>query len=255
MEDFFFAGGINGVMKELLPLLHRDALTVTGKSVAANVKDAKCHDRRIIRPLDDPLHAEGGMVVLRGNLCPSGAVLKQTAADPKLLKHRGRGVVFESIADIDRRIDDPRLKIDETCVLVMKGGGPKGAPGMPERGHLPIPRKLLKRGVSDMVRISDSRMSGTAFGTVVLHISPESAIGGPLAVVQDGDTIELDTPNRKLSLLIIDRELKRRLIAWKPDRPHYDRGYGKLFLDHVMQAEDGVDFDFLRATDGVPSGS
>ncbi|MBI1788341.1 MAG: dihydroxy-acid dehydratase [Acidobacteria bacterium] len=245
MEDFYYAGGLPVVIKELLPLLHRDALTVTGKTVAENVAGARCHNPDVIRTLDAPLAAEGGTVVLFGNLAPTGAVLKPTAASPKLMQHTGRAVVFEDHDDLKERIDDPNLDVDENCVLVLKHGGPKGAPGMPEWGNLPLPAKLLKKGVEDMVRISDARMSGTSYGTVVLHVSPEAAVGGPLAIVQNGDLIELDVPNRKLNLLIGPEEIQRRLAAWEPPVRHYDRGYGRLFLEHIQQADQGCDFDFL----------
>ena len=246
MEDFFYAGGLPVVMKELLPLLHRDALTVTGKGVEANVREAKNYNEDVIRPLTMPISSEGGTVILTGNLCPNGAVLKQSAASPHLLTHRGTAVVFEDHADLHARIDDPNLPVDETSVLVLKRVGPKGAPGMPEWGAAPIPQKLLKKGVKDMVRISDARMSGTSYGTVVLHVSPEAEAGGPLALVQNGDEIELDVPNRRLTLKVPDAELGRRRTQWTPRPPHFSRGYGKLFLDHVLQADQGVDFDFLR---------
>ncbi len=246
MEDFFYAGGLPAVLKELLPLLHGDALTVNGHTLADNVRDAACYDPDIIRPLGMPLAKEGGTVILTGNLCPGGAVLKQSAASAHLLTHRGRAVVFEDHADIHRRIDDPAVPIDETSVLVLKNVGPRGAPGMPEWGAAPIPARLLKQGVKDMVRISDARMSGTSYGTVVLHVAPESAVGGPLALVRDGDEIELDVPKRSLKLLVSDEELARRRAAWSARAPHYERGYGRLFLDHVLQANEGCDFDFLR---------
>jgi dihydroxy-acid dehydratase len=246
MEDFFYAGGLPAVLKELLPLLHGHALTVNGHSLADNVRGAACHDTDIIRPLGLPLAKEGGTVILTGNLCPGGAVLKQSAASAHLLTHRGRAVVFEDHADIHRRIDDPAVPIDETSVLVLKNVGPRGAPGMPEWGAAPIPARLLKQGVKDMVRISDARMSGTSYGTVVLHVAPESAVGGPLALVHDGDEIALDVPQRTLRLLVSDDELARRRAAWAPRAPHYERGYGRLFLDHVLQANEGCDFDFLR---------
>ncbi|MGH7357150.1 MAG: dihydroxy-acid dehydratase, partial [Candidatus Rokuibacteriota bacterium] len=246
MEDFFYAGGLPVVMKELLPLLHGDALTVNGKTMADTVADAKCWNEDVIRPLAMPLAKEGGTVILTGNLCPDGAVLKQSAASPHLLTHRGRAVVFEDHADLHARIDDPSLPVDETSVLVLKRVGPRGAPGMPEWGAAPIPSRLLKAGVKDMVRISDARMSGTSYGTVVLHVAPESAVGGPLALVKDGDEIELNVPKRTLTLRVDDAELAKRKAAWKPRPPHFVRGYGRLFLDHVLQANEGVDFDFLR---------
>jgi L-arabonate dehydrase len=246
MEDFFYAGGLPVVLKELLPLLHGEALTVNGRSLADNVRDARCWNEDVIRPLNVPLASEGGTVILFGNLCPDGAVLKQSAASPHLLTHRGRAVVFENQADIARRIDDPSLSIDETSVLVLKHVGPKGAPGMPEVGAAPIPTRLLKQGVKDMVRISDARMSGTSYGTVILHVAPESAVGGPLALVQDGDEIELDVPRRRLTLRVSDEELARRRAAWTPPPPHFTSGYGRLFLDHVLQTNEGCDFDILR---------
>src|SRR5881296_594552 len=246
MEDFFYAGGLPAVLKELLPLLHGGALTVNGHTIADNVKDARCWNQDVIRPLGMPLAQEGGTVILSGNLCPDGAVLKQSAASPHLLVHRGRAVVFEDHDDLHRRIDDPGLPIDETSVLVLKHAGPRGAPGMPEWGAAPIPARLLKRGIKDLVRISDARMSGTSYGTVVLHVAPESAVGGPLALVRDGDEIELDVPKRTLTLRVADEELGRRRLAWKPRPPRSTRGYGRLFLDHVLQANEGCDFDFLR---------
>src|SRR6266446_5963019 len=246
MEDFFYAGGLPAVLKQLLPLLHGGALTVNGHSTADNVRDAKCYNEDVIRPLSMPLAGEGGTVILFGNLCPDGAVLKQSAASPHLLTHRGRAVVFEDHADLHRRIDDESLVIDESSVLVLKQVGPRGAPGMPEWGAAPIPARLLKRGVKDMVRISDARMSGTSYGTVVLHVAPESAVGGPLALVRDGDEIDLDVPKRKLTLRVSDAELARRREAWTPPAPHFTGGYGRIFLDHVLQANEGCDFDVLR---------
>src|SRR5262249_25014691 len=214
------------VLRHLLPLLHGGALTVNGCSIADNVKDAKCYNEDVIRPLSMPLAGEGGTVILFGNLWPDGAVLKQSAASPHLLTHRGRAVVFEDHADLHRRIDDESLPIDETSVLLLKQVGPKGAPGMPEWGAAPIPLRLLRKGVKDMVRISDARMSGTSYGTVVLHVAPECAVGGPLALVRDGDEIELDVPKRSLTLRVPDEELARRRAAWKPRPPHFERGYG-----------------------------
>lgn len=246
MEDFYYAGGLPAVMKELLPVLHADALTVTGKSLGENVARAEIFNPDVIRTPGKPLQPEGGTVILKGNLAPAGAVIKQTAASPHLEKHKGRAVVFESQADLLARIDDPALEVDEDCVLVLKGAGPKGAPGMPEWGDMPIPGKLLKAGIRDMVRISDARMSGTAYGTVVLHVAPESAAGGPLAIVKNGDEIELDVQGRSIELLIPAAEIKRRLDGWRPPQPHFVRGYGKMFLDHILQAHQGCDFDFLQ---------
>ena len=247
MEDFFYAGGVPAVMRELLPLLHRDCLTVNGRSVAENVAEAPCHNREVIRSFGQPIFAEGGTVVLRGNLCPDGAVLKQTAASPALCEHTGPAYVFESYQQMHDTIDSMDLPIDADTVLVMKGCGPKGAPGMPEWGHIPMPKVLLERGIADCVRISDARMSGTSFGTVVLHVSPESAIGGPLGVVETGDRITLSVAARKLQLHLTDEEIMRRRARIQAPAPHYTRGYGKLFLDHVTQAHLGCDFDFLQA--------
>ena len=246
LQDLFHAGGMPAVLRELLPLLNRDCITVTGHTLGENVERAACANRNVIRCLDSPLHPEGGTIVLRGNLAPGGAVLKQTAASPHLLNRRGRAYVFEDhdrmIADLER--DD--LPVDADTILVMKNGGPKGGPGFPEWGHIPMPKVLLKRGISDMIRISDARMSGTSFGTVVLHVAPESAIGGPLAAVRTGDEIELNVAERRLDLLISREEMNRRLREFVPAPPHYQRGYGKLFLDHITQADSGCDFDFLR---------
>ena len=246
MEEFFYAGGVPVVMKELLPLLHRDSITVAGTTIGENVASAECFNRDVIRALDAPLHPTGGTVVLGGNLCPRGAVIKPIAASPHLCKHRGKAFVFENYQEMHDAVDSLDLPIDKDTVLVMKNGGPIGAPGFPEWGHIPMPKVLLAQGVSDCVRISDARMSGTSFGTVVLHVAPESAIGGPLAVVRTGDEIELDVDARQLNLLISPEEMASRLAAFKPAPPHYKRGYGKLFLDHVTQADEGCDFDFLH---------
>ena len=249
MEEFSYAGGVPAVLKEISPLLHLDALTASGKSLGENLKRAACFNREVIRPLSQPLYPQGGVVILNGNLAPQGAVIKQSAISPHLVKHRGRAVVFENNQDLLARIDDTDLKVDENSVLVLKNAGPRGAPGMPEWGHLPIPAKLLKGGVRDMVRLSDARISGTSFGTIVVHISPESAVGGPLAIVRDGDQIELDVAARRLELRVSDAEIRTRLSQWKAPAPHYTRGYGKLFLDHILQAHEGCDFDFLRGAD------
>ncbi len=250
MEDLYYAGGVPAVMKEILPLLHADSLTVTGKTVAENVGNAPCYNRDVIRTLERPLDDEGSLAVLSGNLAPHGAVIKTSAASPKLLQHTGRAVVFETYEEMVARVDDPHLEVDASSVLVLKNAGPVGAPGMPEWGQIPIPAKLLKAGVGDMVRVSDARMSGTSFGTVVLHISPESAVGGPLAAVQTGDSIRLDSEGRRLDLLITEEELKRRLAAWRSSPRRFRRGYYTMFMDHVLQAHEGCDFDFLRAGPG-----
>jgi L-arabonate dehydrase len=247
MEDLYYAGGIPAVMETLRSRLNPAVPTVTGKTMGENIAGASCWDRDTIRPLDQPLFLEGGTAILRGNLAPQGAVLKQSASKAELRKHKGRAVVFEDYADLQKRIDSPDLAVDESSVLVLKNAGPKGGPGMPEWGDLPIPAKLLKAGVTDMVRMSDARMSGTAFGTVVLHISPESAAGGPLALVREGDSIELDVAGRRLELLVPDAEMEKRRADWKPREPHYRRGYGSMYLRHVLQADQGCDFDYLRA--------
>ena len=246
MEDFFTAGGVPVVMREILSLLEGECLTVGGRSVRESVEKAACYHRGVIRSLSEPLAPEGGTVILRGNLAPDGAVLKQTAASPHLLRHRGRAYVFENVQEMRAQIDREDLPVDKDTVLVMKNCGPKGAPGFPEWGHIPMPRVLLKQGVEDMVRVSDARMSGTSFGTIVLHAAPESAVGGPLAIVKTGDEILLDVEERRLELCVPEEEIARRLAAFTPPPPHYDRGYGKLFLDHVTQANLGCDFDFLR---------
>jgi len=251
MEDLYYAGGIPAVLKELLPLLHGDVLTVTGRTLAENVASAAVYNRDIIRPLSEPLRSEGGLTVLRGNLAPDGAVIKHAAATQALLQHRGRAVVFKSIQDLKERVNDPNLDVRPEDVLVLQNAGPVGGPGMPEVGNLPIPEKLLKQGVRDMVRISDARMSGTAYGTIVLHVAPESAVGGPLALVQDGDEIELDWANRRLTLHVSDEELARRRANWQAPRSSFARGYGRLYVEHVLQAPQGVDFDFLLGNDPV----
>jgi dihydroxy-acid dehydratase len=250
MEDFYYAGGVPAVVRELGDLIHHDALTVTGKTMGEATAEAPCWNREVIYTLDEPVKMHAGIAILRGNLAPGGAVIKPSAATPSLLTHRGRAVVFESIEDFKARIDDPDLDVDETCVLVLKGAGPRGYPGMPEVGNMPLPPKILAKGVTDMVRISDARMSGTAYGTVVLHTSPESAAGGPLALVQNGDLIELDVPSRRLDLIVSEAELDRRRAAWRPPPPAYERGYAKLYTEHVLGADRGVDFDFLVGKSG-----
>jgi dihydroxy-acid dehydratase len=251
MEEFYYAGGIPAVISEIRHKLHLDALTVTGKSIGENNKDAKNHSHDVIFPFDRPFKPEGGIAVLRGNLAPNGAVLKPSAASPHLMKHRGRAVVFESIEDYDARIDTPDLDVDENCVMVLKGCGPKGYPGFPEVGNFALPTKLLKKGIRDMVRISDARMSGTAYGTTILHTAPEAAAGGPIALVRDGDMIEVDVAARRLHLDVDDAELERRRAEWKaPERPS-ERGYYRLYVDHVLQADRGADLDFLVGKSGA----
>ena len=251
MEDFYYAGGLPCVMKELLPLLHGDALTVSGRTLEQEVSGVEIQNRDVIRTLGAPLNAEGGTAILYGNLAPNGAVIKQTAASPHLLRHRGRALAFDRYETLRACIDDD-LDVDENTVLVLKNAGPLGGPGFPEWGHLPIPGKLLKAGVRDIVRVSDARMSGTSFGTDVLHVSPESAVGGPLAAVETGDEIELDVPGRRIDLRVEEREIQRRLAARPAQPPPYRRGYGKLFLDQVTQAHKGCDFRFL-ASEGPAS--
>lgn len=247
MEEFFYAGGLPVVIKRLgeAGLLNRDALTVSGDTAWDQVKDAVNYNEDVIRPAGEPLAKQGGIAVLRGNLAPKGAVLKPSAASPHLLTHRGRAVVFEDIDDYKARINDDDLDIDETCVMVLKMCGPRGYPGMSEVGNMGLPPKVLKKGITDMVRISDARMSGTAYGTVILHTSPEAAAGGPLAIVQNGDMIELDMPNRRLHLDVPDDEIARRLAAWENPVVPPASGYARLFHDHVQGADTGADFDFL----------
>jgi len=252
MEDFYYAGGLRALLKELGTLLDGKCLTANGKTLGDNIADAKIHKPEVIRRRDQPVKAEGGVVVLKGNLCPQGAVIKQSAAEPHLLKHAGKAVVFKDYNDMAARIDDPDLPVDASSVIVLQHAGPQGGPGMPEWGQLPIPKKLLKDGVRDMVRISDARMSGTSYGACVLHVAPESFVGGPLALVRDGDTIELDVPARKLTLKVSDDELARRRAAWSPPPKKYERGYGALFAQHITQADKGCDFDFLHAGKPTP---
>lgn len=252
MEDLYYAGGLQGVMRVLGEngLLNRDALTVNGQTQWENVKDAPIWNHEVIRPIDNPVVTQGGIAVLKGNLAPNGAVLKPSAASPSLMKHRGRAVVFETIEHYHQRIVDPHLDVDASCVLVLKNCGPKGYPGMAEVGNMGLPAKLLQAGVKDMVRISDARMSGTAYGTVVLHVSPEAALGGPLALVRDGDMIELDVPERRLHLEVSEAELAKRRADWQP-APVPASGYAKLYVEHVQQADKGADFDFLVGNRGV----
>jgi len=250
MEDFFYAGGLPVIIDQLRKIINSDALTVNGKSIGENCKGAPCYNRDVISALDKPLKEKAGIVVLKGNLCENGALIKPSATSGKLLKHKGRAVVFENIEDYHARIDNPDLEIDETSVMVLKGAGPVGYPGMPEVGNLELPEKLIKKGITDMVRISDARMSGTAYGTVVLHVSPEASVGGLLALVKTGDTIELDVEKRSLSLLVPDEELRKRREAWTPPEPTAVRGYVKMFINHVEQADKGCDFDFLKGGSG-----
>jgi dihydroxy-acid dehydratase len=252
MEDFFEAGGLRALMARLGDHLDGTAATVGGCTLGEAVAGAEVFDDRVIRPLDDPLSPEGGLAVLRGSLAPDGAVIKHVAASPQLLRHTGRAVVFDDRDDLAARIDDPDLAIDEDSVLVLRGAGPLGGPGMPEWGQLPIPKRLLERGVRDLVRISDARMSGTSYGTCVLHVAPEAHVGGPLALVRDGDPIVLDVPGRRLDLDVDPAELERRRAEWSPPPARAARGWQKLFAAHVTQADQGCDFDFLEGAGGVP---
>ena len=251
-EDVLHAGGIPAVLKELDPLLDTTALTVTGKPLAEHLAKRASEDRDVIASLADPFQPAGGLAVVSGTLAPDGALIKRSAASDHLLHHQGNAVVFENIDDLIARVDDPDLEVDDRSVLVLRNAGPRGAPGMPEWGQLPIPAKLLRAGVDDLVRISDARMSGTAFGTTVLHVAPESAVGGPLALVRDGDRIELDVEGGRLDLAVSERELSERTAALVPPAPKFERGYGALYLDHVMQANLGCDFDFLRGRSADP---
>jgi dihydroxy-acid dehydratase len=252
MEDFCYAGGLPVVIRELgeQGLLDKDAITANGRTIWDNNREARNDNPDVVMPFKKPFKRDTGIAVLRGNLCPDGAIIKPSAATPKLMKHRGRAVVFENIEDFHARVDDPKLDIDESCVMVLKNCGPKGYPGMGEVGNMPLPTKILKRGITDMVRISDARMSGTAYGTVVLHIAPEASSGGVLALVRDGDEIELDVARRRLQLHVDDAELARRRAAWKPPKTGMKRGYVKLYVEHVNQASDGADLDFLVGKSG-----
>ena len=253
MEDFYYAGGLPVVLKELgaQGCLHKDALTVNGETIWNNVHDAECYDRKVIFPFKDPFKPVGGIAVLRGNLAPGGSVIKPSAASPELMQHRGRAVVFETIEDYKARIDDPDLDIDETCVMVLKNCGPKGYPGMAEVGNMALPTKVLKKGITDMVRISDARMSGTAYGTVVLHIAPEAAAGGPLALVENGDIIEIDVTARSIHVDISQAELEARKARWVLPDTGPERGYVHLYVEHVNQADTGCDLDFLVGKSGA----
>jgi dihydroxy-acid dehydratase len=254
MEDFYYAGGVPAVIRQIGKFLHKKALTVNGKTIWENSKDSVNYNEAVITPLDKPFKPHGGIAVLRGNLAPRGAVLKPSAATPKLMRHKGRAVVFEDIDDLNKRIDSPKLDVDPSCVLVLKNCGPKGYPGFPEVGNFALPAKILKKGVTDMIRISDARMSGTAYGTVVLHTAPEAAEGGPLALVENGDMIELDVARRRIHLHVSDAELARRKAKWKAPLPHADRGWVKLYCATVTQADQGVDLDFLVGHSGAKVG-
>jgi dihydroxy-acid dehydratase len=251
MEDFFYAGGLRALLGNLRSHLKLGARTANGRTLGENIEGAKVFNDDVIRPPANPLVAGDSLAVLRGNLAPDGAVIKPPAAEARLHRHTGKAVVFADYNDMAARVDDPKLEVDEDSVLVLKHAGPLGAPGMPEWGQLPIPKKLLEKGVRDMLRISDARMSGTSYGACVLHVAPESFVGGPLALVRDGDPIELDVPGRRLTLKVSDDELARRKAAWTPPPPRYGRGFGRLFAEHITQANEGCDFDFLER--GAPT--
>ena len=257
MEDFYYAGGVPVVVRELEKELHNDALTVNGRSIGENNRDAECFNRDVIASVDAPIIPAAGIAVVYGNICENGAIVKPSAATPALMQHRGRAVVFKNIEDYHERIEDPNLDVDESCILVLQNVGPKGYPGMPEVGNMAMPKKLLEKGVTDMVRISDGRMSGTAYGTVFLHVSPESAIGGNLALIESGDMIEVDVKNRRLHLEVSDEELARRRALWTPPPMDRSRGYVSLYIEHVQQSHLGADMDFLvgKSGDYVPKDS
>jgi L-arabonate dehydrase len=250
MEDLFYAGGLPAVLKELDGFLHHDALTVNGKTIGENYRNAECYNRDIIATVKEPFNTATGLAILKGNLCEHGAVIKPSAASPHLMAHTGKAVVFENIEDYKARIDDDNLDVDENSVLVLKNVGPRGYPGMPEVGNMGLPKKLLLKGITDMVRISDGRMSGTGYGTAVLHISPEAACGGNFSVIQDGDMITLDVPGRSLHVDLSDEELQKRKQQWKPLTPVTERGYVSLYINHVEQAHAGADLDFLKGASG-----
>jgi dihydroxy-acid dehydratase len=252
MEDFYYAGGLPALLQALAPKLELSVRTVTGKTLGEDISSAKIYNQDVIRTLNNPVYGSAGLAILRGNLAPNSAVIKSAAAEPRLLKHSGRAIVFDSYDEMNARIDDPALDVDADSVLVLRNAGPKGAPGMPEWGQLPIPQKLLAAGVRDMVRISDARMSGTHYGTCVLHVSPESFVGGPLALLNEGDIVDLDVPARQLNMRVTADELARRRAAWRSKEGIYPRGYGKLFMQHIKQADEGCDFDFLEGTAAIP---
>jgi dihydroxy-acid dehydratase len=252
MEDFYYAGGLRGLMARLADLLHLDAPTVAGRPLRASLDGALVHNDAVIATREKPLGGEGGLAVLRGNLAPDGAVIKHSAMEARLRRHAGKAIVFRDYNDLDRRVDDPALGATPDSVLVLQNAGPLGGPGMPEWGMLPIPKPLLQQGVRDMLRISDARMSGTSYGACVLHVAPESFVGGPLAFVRDGDRIELDVDARRLTLCVPDDELARRRAQWTPPVFPHPRGYGALYARHVTQANLGCDFDFLQGTAPVP---
>ena len=253
MEDFYYAGGLPALMKRIGSLLHLDTKTVNGRSLGENIAGAEVHDEDVIRPLANPIYAEGALAVLRGNLAPDGCVIKPSACAPHLLRHTGPALVFDDYPAMKTAIDDADLDVSADHVLVLRNAGPQGGPGMPEWGMLPIPTKLVKAGVKDMLRLSDARMSGTSYGACMLHAAPESYVGGPLALVRNGDMISVDVPARRIHLEVDDAELARRKAAWTPPPLRYERGYGWIFSRHVLQADQGCDFDFLETGFGAPA--
>ncbi|WP_417242905.1 L-arabinonate dehydratase [Celeribacter sp.] len=254
MEDFFYAGGLRALMKQMEAMLDTTCLTVSGKTLGEGIADAKVYNADVIRPLSNPVYAEGSLALLRGNLCPDGAVIKPAACDSKYYTHQGPALVFDSYPEMKAAIDDEDLDVTPDTVLVLRNAGPQGGPGMPEWGMLPIPKALIKQGHRDMLRISDARMSGTSYGACVLHVAPESFVGGPLALLQTGDIVKLDLPNRRLDMLVDDAEIARRRAAWTAPAPRYERGYGYMFSRHVTQADKGCDFDYLEHGFGAPTG-
>jgi dihydroxy-acid dehydratase len=252
MEDFYFAGGLRALMTVIRDKLHLDAMTVSGLTLGETLEGAKVHNDDVIRPLSHPIYHEGSLAVLRGNIAPDGCVIKPSACDPRFLVHEGPALVFDSYPDMKKAIDDENLDVTADHILVLRNAGPQGGPGMPEWGMLPIPRKLLKQGVRDMLRLSDARMSGTSYGACILHVAPESHIGGPLALVRTGDTIRVDVPNRRIDMLVPEDELAARRAAWRAPEPRYERGYGWMYVNHVTQADKGCDFDFLETSFGAP---
>jgi dihydroxy-acid dehydratase len=254
MEDFFYAGGLPALLQRIRAHLNTEALTVNGRALGENIAAAEVFDDDVIRPLDRPIYAEGALAVLRGNLAPDGVVIKPSACAPHLLKHSGRALVFDDYPALKRAVDDPDLDVTADDVLVLRNAGPQGGPGMPEWGMLPIPTKLLKQGVADMLRLSDARMSGTSYGGCLLHCAPEAFVGGPLALVRSGDRISVDVPARRIHLEVSDEELGQRRAAWTPPPRRYERGYGWMFSRHILQADQGCDFDFLETAFGAPVG-
>ncbi len=254
MEDFYYAGGLRGLMSRLTGHLKLDAVTVSGKTLGETLEGAEVYNDDVIRPLDNPLYDEGSLALLRGNLAPQGCVIKPSACDPRFYNHEGPALVFDSYPEMKKAVDDENLDVTADHVLVLRGAGPQGGPGMPEWGMLPLPKKLLKQGIRDMLRMSDARMSGTSYGACILHVSPESHVGGPLALLKTGDIVKIDIPNRTIDMLVDEDELERRRAAWTPPKPRFERGYGWMFAQHIRQADEGCDFDYLETQFGAPTG-